>query len=204
MQEVDQGELGIVTDIFCVTIFAPSGCGKSQLAKATAEQLGTDLATRVPTDYFFMPRPAAMPMAKFDCLPLRYDWALIASLLALPIGTQVSTPDAEFTTFTRQADSGGRAFVIRPVMLFDAMVPYPNADLFVRVDVPGSVRLERIQDRDIRWGSNVAQRTGHLDATWKSAQSHSIVPDLVIDGMMPLTENAALLAAFIREWLGMG
>lgn len=156
----------------------------------------------MPTDYFFMPRLNAMPMATFDRLPLRYDWELIASLLALPIGTHVSTPDAEFTTFTRKENSGGRTFVIRPVMLLDAMVPFPHANLFVRIEVLDDVRLHRIHERDIRWGSDVAQRTGHLDATWKSAQSETIVPDLVIDGMMPITENAARLAAFIRERLG--
>ena len=165
MQDLDRGERETVTDIHCVTIYAPSGSGKSQLAKATAELLGPDLATRVPTDYFFIPRPVAMPMATFDCLPLGYDWALIASLLALPIGTQVSTPDAEFTTFTRRAETGGLPFVIRPVMLLDAMVPYPHASLRVRIDVPDDVRLHRIRERDVRWGSNVAQRTGHLDAT---------------------------------------
>ncbi len=87
-------------------------------------------------------------------------------------------------------------------MLLDAMVPFPHANLFVRIEVLDDVRLHRIHERDIRWGSDVAQRTGHLDATWKSAQSETIVPDLVIDGMMTITENAARLAAFIRERLG--
>lgn len=151
MQDLDRGEPENVTAIPCVTIYAPSGSGKSQLAKATAELLGSDLATRVPTDYFFMPRPDAMPMATFDRLPLRYDWELIASLLALPIGAHVSTPDAEFTTFTRKENSGGRPFVIRPVMLLDAMVPFPHANLFVRIEVPDEVRLHRIRERDIQW-----------------------------------------------------
>ncbi len=97
---------------------------------------------------------------------------------------------------------GGLGFILCPLMLLDAMVPYPGADLFVRIDVPEEIRHQRIRERDIRWGSNVAERIGHLDATWRSVEAETVELDLVIDGTKALTGNAAFLAAFLRQWLG--
>lgn len=42
MQDLDQGEPENMTGMYCVTLYAPSGSGKSQLAKAAAEFLGSE------------------------------------------------------------------------------------------------------------------------------------------------------------------
>ncbi|MGN6032541.1 MAG: hypothetical protein ACTHQE_12865 [Thermomicrobiales bacterium] len=181
-----------------IAIYAPSGSGKSQLAKRTATALGEEMASRVAVDNFLVPRPAGMTRETFDRLPLRYDWDLLRSRLALPVGTTTSAPDVDYATFVRRADTGGVAFTVRPVMLLDAMEPYPDADARVLLDVPEAVRLDRIAERDLRWGSNVRERTGHLDATWARVEGLGIVPDLVLDGLLPLDGNAAVLAAWIR------
>ncbi|MGC4106785.1 MAG: hypothetical protein QM753_10605 [Thermomicrobiales bacterium] len=182
-----------------IAIYAPSGAGKSQLAKQTAALLGEDAACRVAVDNFLVPRPPDMPRAAFDRLPLRYDWDLLAARLALPLGTATSAPDVDFATFFRRADTGGPLFTVRPVMLLDAMEPYPGADARVLLDVPEAVRLDRIADRDIRWGTDVRERTGHLNTTWARVLGLDVVPDLMLDGERPLEENAALLSAWIRS-----
>lgn len=187
-----------------IAIYAPSGSGKSQLAKRTAAALGEAVASRVAVDNFLVPRPADMPRDEFDRLPLRYDWTLLRARLALPPGTETSAPEVDFTTFLRVAETGGPAFVVRPVMLLDAMEPFPDADARVLLAVPDAVRLERIAERDIRWGTTVRERTGHLAATWSRVAALGIVPDLVLDGLVSLDENAKTLAAWIRGLPGFG
>lgn len=185
-----------------ITIYAPSGAGKSQLAKHTAAMLGEDIANRVAVDNFLAPRPEAMSREAFDRLPLRYDWDLLAARLSLPVGTRSSAPDVDFETFFRRANTGGPTFTVRPVMLLDAMEPYPHADARVMLVVDKAVRLDRIAERDVRWGTNVRERTGHLNATWERVSSLGISPDLVLDGSLPLAENASRLATWIRRLQG--
>lgn len=181
-----------------IAIYAPSGSGKSQLAKRTAAALGEEIASRVAVDYFLVPRPDGMARETFDRLPLRYDWDLLSARLALPMGTITSVPDVDFDTFRRRGVFGGPVVAVRPVMLLDAMDPYPGADARVLLDVDEAVRRDRIAERDIRWGANVRERTGHLDATWARVAALGIVPDLELDGHRPLDENAETLAAWIR------
>jgi uridine kinase len=189
---------------FIVSIVGPSAAGKSQLARRTAAELGDDLASRVPADDFFVPRPVDQPLGDFLRQPLRYDWALLAQCLALPVGTAVTTPNADFTTFQRIADSGGRPFTIRQVMIVDAMVAFPNADLLVRLDVPDDVRRERLRERDVRWNSNVLANWEHLTVTWRMALAtlaEMRSPDLALDGERPLDVNAGTVAELVRSRL---
>lgn len=191
----------------CVmSVVGPSCVGKSQLAKAVVEVLGPEVAARVPTDYFFVPRETNVPMAAFDREALRYDWALVRQLLDEPIGTATSTPDVDFERFTRRGDTGGIPITVRPVMILDAMAPFPDADLWVRVEVPDAVRRKRLAARDTRWGTDVASRWKHLEATWADAMSllEGREPDVVLDGEHPLVENAQRLADVIRTWLTEG
>lgn len=181
-----------------VSIVGPSGAGKSQLARLTQTVLGDDIASRIPTDYFFVSRPPRMPLADFLQQPLRYDWALLRSCLRRPTGTPVETPDADFTGFIRISDVGGRPFTIRPVMITDAMAGCPDADLVVVLDVPAQVRRDRIAARDIRWGSHVLANWEHLETTWKAGRAELPAPDLTLDGTRSLPRNAHALANLIR------
>lgn len=186
---------------FVVSIVGPSATGKSQLAKRVMTELGEDLACRVPADSFFIPRPQGQSMPEFLRQPLQYDWSLLGRLLALPIRTAVTTPDADFTRFRRRAESGGRPFRIRPVMIVDAMAAFPTADLLARLDVPDDVRRERLRERDVRWGSHVLANWDHLTFTWRAslaALAEMRGPELTLDGEEPVEVNAAALAEKIR------
>src|SRR5215213_100447 len=84
-----------------LSIYGPAGAGKSQLAKAVAERLGSDRCARVPADYYLLPT-GVQPAIGFR-EPLRYDWALLRRLLDLPKGTATSTPDFDFERLRRVA-----------------------------------------------------------------------------------------------------
>lgn len=183
-----------------VSICGPSNAGKSQLAKALATELGDDVAARVPADYFLVPAPAGMPIGISHTRPLAWDWPLLRSRLALPMGTVTSTPVVDFDAFRRDADTGGLEFTIRPVMICDAMGAYPGSDFVVLLEVPDLLRRERILERDQRWGTRVADRWQHLEITWRVA-STGLVPNLVMDGAIPVQIAAAVLARRVRELL---
>lgn len=186
-----------------VSIFGPSCAGKSQCAKAVVDVLGAEAASRVPTDHFFVPRAHDVPMAVFDREALRYDWGLVRRVLDAPVGTETSTPDVDFERFTRHGATGGLPITVRPVMLLDAMTPYPDADLWVRLDVPDAVRRERLAERDIRWGTVVSARWEHVETTWADGRRllEGREPDVVLDGERSLADNAQRLADVIRTWL---
>lgn len=170
------------------------------LAKAVAAALGDGLAARVPADFFLVPRDEAEPLARFLARPLRWDWPLLRERLRLPVGTMSSTPNLDFERFRRLADTGGSSLPIRPVMIVDAMEPYPAADLVVRLDVPAAVRRARIVARDVRWGTRVAERWAQLEASWTACDN--VVSDLALDGERPLLENASVITGVVGEWRG--
>ena len=188
-----------------VSIAGPSGAGKSQLARLTAALLGEGVASRVPADYFLVPRPPVMAMDDFMRQPAAWDWPLLERLLALPLGSVATTPDFDFSTFQRVAMDGGLPVTVRTVMVIDAMAPYPRADLIVRVDAPAATRRQRLAERDVRWGTTVLARWEQLELTNRTVTNHQPrLPDHSVDGERPLAENAARLAVLIGDLLAGG
>lgn len=187
-----------VTTPLVVSICGPSSAGKSQLARATGEVLGAIVASRIPVDYFLVPRSPDSTLEAYYSGALQWDWPLLRSRLALPLGTVTATPDVDFTTFRRNDELGGLPFTIRPVMICDAMAPYPDSDLVVLLDVPADVRWRRIVERDQRWGTSVAMRWMHLEHTWRDAWQ-TLSPDLVLDGTIPLDFLAQRLGQVIEH-----
>jgi uridine kinase len=181
---------------YVVSLCGPSNAGKSQLAKAVAGELGTAFASRVPADYFLVPRPEMVSLEVYLTQSMRWDWDLLRDRIALPAGTRTSAPDVDFVTFQRRADDGGLPLIIRPVMICDAMEPYPRSDLVVLLEVPHQVRRARVEERDRRWGTVVADRWQHLEDTWRTA-SKDLIPDLVLDGTAPLGMLASSLSQTI-------
>jgi uridine kinase len=151
-------------DRLIVSVCGPSGSGKSTLAKALVEHLGPNVCARVPGDYYIEPRPPRMNPEDYFRQPLKYDWPLVARVLALPLGTATTTPDFDFEAFVRRAETGGRPFAVRPVMVVDAMYPYPAADVTLLIQAPNHVRRRRVGSRDLIWNSRVAERWHHLEA----------------------------------------
>jgi uridine kinase len=182
-----------------VSISGASGVGKSQLAKAVAARLGDDLCARVPADYFIV--PATQPLPEYFEQPLAYDWDLLEQTLAEPIGTTARTPGLDFTLFQRTATAEQRPFMIRPVMVVDAMYPYPGADLTVLVEVPESVRRARVAERDLRWNTDVAARWAHLELGRRHLERTTTSYDLRLSGEQPLAENAAVIADEVQRRL---
>jgi len=180
-----------------LSICGPAGAGKSHLAKALCALLGPERCTRVPTDYFAL--PATEPPETFFTKPLRYDWSFLTRALALPEGSVTSTPDFDFGRFQRIADTGGRPFTIRRIMVLDAMEPYPSSDATILLSVPEHVRRDRIVARDEVWKTRVRDRFHHLDATWAHAQTHMPPCDLELDGTEPLDANAERLANWMVD-----
>jgi uridine kinase len=135
------------------------GSGKSTLAKALVVLLGSNAAARVPADYYLRSRAADETPEAYLARPLEYDWALIDGLRLLPEGTEATTPAFDFSTFRRTADGGERTFVVRPVLVLDAMRLYPRADVRVLLTAAGAVRRARVKSRD-RAGARPWRRAG--------------------------------------------
>lgn len=182
---------------FVISICGPAGAGKSQVAKKTAEILGEDLATRIPTDYFFIPRPAGMSLDGFLRTPLKWDWALMLERFEAPVGTELSTPDVDFGAFRRWSEHGGLTFTIRPVIVCDAMAPCPKSDLVILLNVMDEERQRRMIERDVRWSTRVIDRWEHLQTTWRACSPFRA--DVVIDGTQPVEVSAWELASVVRE-----
>lgn len=179
-----------------ISICGPSGSGKSLLAKAVAATLGPDRWARIPTDYFlFLPdQPSPGPPTH----GLRWDWDLLDGVLSEPAGAVVTTPNVDFDRLVRRAPSGGLAFVVRPIMLTDALTPHPRAAFRVRLTAPESIRRARLADRDTVWKSHVLDRWTALEQAWDETLTTQNSWDLDLSGEEPIERNAARVA---EAWL---
>jgi uridine kinase len=181
-----------------VSIAGGAGSGKSQLALAVVRMLGEDVASRVPMDWYLVPRDA--PMAEWLRRPLAWDHDAVRELLAAPGGETRLTPPFDCRTFQRSEATGERkAIPIRPVMLLDAMEPWPDADLSVLLDASDEVRWQRIAERDVRWRTRVIEKWDTLQMTWERAAVQPHRYDLVLDGTCPIEENASRVVAALRS-----
>lgn len=187
--------MGKSADRVVVSICGPAGSGKSELAKAIVESLGPNRCTRAPTDYYAVPADGSL--AEYFAKPLRYDWPLLALTLSLPEGSTTSTPDFDFETFQRISDLGGQPFVVRRVMVIDAMEPYPASAARILIDAPESVRQTRIAARDTVWGTRVRDRWQHLEATWARARALAPAYDLELDGSRSVAANADCVTSWL-------
>ena len=85
---------------FVVSICGGSGSGKSTLAKCIYENLGSELAARIPTD-FYLKSNRFTSLEEFFKHPLEYDWELIDAALQEKDGEILTAPDYDFVTFQR-------------------------------------------------------------------------------------------------------
>ncbi len=160
--------------------------------------VGEDVASRVPMDWYLVPRDT--PMEKWLRRPLAWDHAAVRELLASPVGETRLSPPFDFQAFQRSEVTGERkAIPIRPVMLLDAMEPWPDGDLSVLLDVPDEVRRQRIAERDVRWRTRVIEKWDTLQMTWKQASAQPHRYDLVLDGTCPVEENARRVVGALRS-----
>jgi uridine kinase len=186
-------------DRLVVSICGPSGSGKSQLAEALVVGLGEEVAVRVPADYYLAPAPADGTLTDYFASPLDYDWAALERAVSLPEGTATSTPDFDFESFRRVAETGGRPFVLRRLVFVDAIYPAPFADATIALDPPDDVRRARIVERDERWGTNVIGRWAHLELATARLRSLNVAYDLKLAGTDDIDRTAQLVTAWLLD-----
>jgi thymidylate kinase len=184
-----------------VCIMGPSCAGKSTLAKTLARRRPS-VAARVPVDAFFVPRPPEEALGDFLKRPLDYDWDALDTALASTDISARSSPVCDFKTFRRLAPTGGKAIPSVPVVLLDGMRPHPIRDVLVVLELDDAQQRARLQERDQRWGTSVADNLSHLRITYGQAQDDTNGDaDLLLDATAPLDHNAARLERLIDERL---
>ena len=161
-----------------LSICGHSGSGKSTLSVAVAAALGEN-ACRVPTDWYLIGDATGATGG-----PYRWDWAQLATDFTGIDGRSVETPPFDFALMGRGESGSRKTFILRKLMIVDAMLPCPFADVVVRLDVAADVRRERLRDRDVRWGTSVVDRWDRLEIAAEAGQKLSV--DLVLDGRQPL------------------
>jgi hypothetical protein len=172
-----------------VCVIGPSAAGKSTLAK-WLEERHPQLFARVPADYFFVPR-RDQPLEDYLAVPLAYDWDAVDRALARS-GPERSTPDCDFERFVRRSDDGGLPINDAPVHVLDGMRAHPRCDLVVLLELDRTEQRRRLVERDTRWGSRVADREPHLDATFAAGCAElPRKPDLRLSATAPIEANAS-------------
>ena len=180
-----------------VSLCGPSGSGKSQLAKAIVERLGPTESVRIPTDYYI--EPAVVPLTDYFRQPLRYDWRLLDTVLALPDGSTATTPHLDFGSFQRIPAPGGKEFTMRRVVILDGIYPYPCSDLAILVTASPDVRKARIATRDKAWGTQVIDRWEHLELARAQLEQQAAAFHQLLSGTAPLAENAVSVVCLLQK-----
>ncbi len=163
-----------------ISICGPTGSGKSTVAKALVDLLGSDRSVRIPGDWFLV--PASGSLEEYWQQPHTYDWDLLAQVLNEPVDAVFGIPDFDFERFLRRSVNGGARLIMRPLRVVDTLTPYPAANLVVRLLAPPEIRLMRLIERDQRWGTTVIDRWEHLEQSQQQALDGDY-PVVEIDGI---------------------
>lgn len=180
-----------------ISICGGSGCGKSSLALRLVQVIGPERSCRIPTDFYLRSNPYPS-LAEFFQHPLSYDWDLLEQNLHAGDGALVSNPVYDFVNFQRIAEDGCRPVVLHPIIILDAMRPYPKADLTILVNCPEEERKRRIIERDIRWKTRVIDFWELHQVTLADIVSESPQFDLALDGTASLNNNVTKVLSLLR------
>lgn len=176
----------------------PSAAGKSTLAKHL-ESAFPERFARVPVDFFFIPRPAGQPLPAFLNEPLAYDWPLLDRALGQH-GSERTTPTCDFEQMRRRSATGGLPIGEAPVYVLDGMRPHPACDVVMMLELDRSEQIRRLNDRDERWKTAVANRKAHLEATFRAGCAELVEePTLRLQASGPLEQNAAQIIAALSQ-----
>lgn len=180
-----------------VSICGPAGSGKSVLSKLLVDRLGSDTAVRIPGDRYLM--LAEEPLDLYLRRPIRYDWRLLNRALDVPDGTVVLTPSVDFQQFVRREQPDRRPFITRPVLVVDAIEPYPAATIRVYIDAPSEIRRARLIARDAVRGSRSADQWEQLELTRSHLERCHIEYDVVLSGMDAPAVNVEIVMRDLIE-----
>jgi uridine kinase len=179
-----------------VSICGPAGSGKTLLSKLLVERLGPEVAVRVPGDRYLM--PAAEPLDRYLRRPVQYDWCLLDRAHDVPNGTAVLTPSFDFQRFARREQPDRRSFITRPVLVVDALEPFPPATIRVYIDAPPEIRRARVVSRDAARGSRSADQWEQLELSRVHLAQLDIEYDVVLSGL----DDPAGNVEAVKEHLG--
>lgn len=180
---------------FIVSIFGGSGSGKSTLAIRLVEIFGDHRAVRIPSDYFL--RSYNRPPRTLD-----YDWDLLEEVLDQEGGTMISIPTYDFQVFRRVSLEGEKRLVMRPLVIFDSMVPYPKSNFTILLTCDDAERQRRIIERDQRWKTDVIRYWDLHQSTLEKTLQTGVVINLELKGENPVEENASRILTIISNLPG--
>lgn len=178
-----------------ISICGYSGSGKSTLAQKLMQVLGSNIASRVPADYYLKSYNDE-PWEEFISTPFKWDWNLLKKELEKPIGTKCETPDFDFHLLRRKSKTGGIPFTINRYMIIDAL-PYPGADYLIRLEAPEDLRISRVTARDKKWNYDSTKRWPKMELTGKEIDKGNYKFDLILSGF----EDPEVNAEKIKEML---
>lgn len=131
-----------------------------------------------------------MSTADYLSHPFAYDWSAVDRVMAAR-GAARSTPDCDFETFRWRSSSGGIPIAAAPILVLDGMRPHPACDFLVTLDLDRVTQVQRLRERDQRWGTQVADRRSHLDDTYAAGLAELPRPvDLLLPADAPIDRNA--------------
>jgi uridine kinase len=198
-----------------VGITGGSGSGKSSLARALVDALGTDRAGMLCHDAYYRDRGSLPPEARdtlnYD-VPEALDQALfLEHLELLRSGRPVRPPAYCFTTHCRTGH--GPTLPPRAVVVVDGILllwePAVRAalDLTIYVDAPEDVRLARRVERDVaERGRSAAAALAQFRTTVREAHAAYVEPTramahLVLSNVAPLARVVEVAAAVVLDRL---
>ncbi len=187
-----------MNDKIIISICGAAGTGKSSLAKKVVHTLGTDIASRVPTDYY-LKSYSGEPYEEFISTPFRYDWELLKKVFQIPIGIVTETPDYDFVKLARLNKTGGKPFTVSRYMIVDSMLPCPESNFIFKIETPADLRLKNIKERDKAQKANSARNWEKMELTASELNSRKYKYDLVLNGFSELDENAAKIVEYLRS-----
>jgi uridine kinase len=186
-----------VNDKIIISICGAAGSGKSTLAKRLVRNIGSDMASRIPTDYYLKSYNGE-DIEEYMNTPFKYDWALLKPVFEKPIGVMCETPDFDFNKLIRLDRTGGKPFTTRRYMVLDSMLPYPDSNFVFELDTPEDLRLKNVKERDRAQKTNSLRNWKKMEATARELESNDHKYDMMLSGFADVDVNAEK----IKEFLG--
>jgi uridine kinase len=188
-----------------VAIAGGSASGKTTLAEYLAQDVGSNFATVLTMDRFYLSKPARLKsgLTNFDH-PLVIDFPLLMHVIrTLRCGSSVSVPIYDYARHDRigfETLPGSKLIIFEGILALWHQEIRRHIDFGVYVKTPANVRLNRRLERDVR-------ERGRDYQSIKSQWAESVMPmheqhvaptkryaDKVINGKYRLDKTAKLLS----------
>ncbi len=192
----DENKL-LMNDKVIISICGAAGAGKSTLAKKLVREIGEDMASRIPGDYYLKSYNNE-PYEEFMETPFRYDWEMISKVINIPIGVGVETPDFDFNKLIRISKDGGKPYTTRRYMIIDTMLPYPKSNYVFRITAPEDLRLKNIKERDKAQKTNSARNWPKMEITAKELDSKKYRYNLVLSAFNDFEVNVGKILDYLK------